>query len=179
MTETVTAQAKPAAGETPFRADTGRGMSWGRVIHRMLESLARDVTCNLDLMAENLLKEEGRPLSEKDAVIETAKEVVASKLWRRMKEAEEALFEVPFSTKTDGRGKPKVMSGTIDLAFREHDGWVLADYKTDRVDDNLHALVDYYRPQVEIYRTLWQDMSGEQVKEAGLFFVDGSQWVSV
>ena len=74
---------------------------------------------------------------------------------------------------------PKVMSGAIDLAFRESDGWVLADYKTDTVGDSLHSLVDYYRPQVEIYRTLWQDMSGEQVKEAGLFFVDGSQWVRV
>jgi ATP-dependent helicase/nuclease subunit A len=179
VTETVTAQAKPAAGETPFRGDTGKGMSWGRVIHRMLESLARDDTCNLDLMAENLLREEGRPLSEKDAVIETVKEVVASELWGRIKKAEKALFEVPFSTRADDRGKPKVVSGAIDLAFREPDGWVLADYKTDRVDDNLHALVDYYRPQVEIYRTLWQDMSGEPVKEAGLFFVDGSQWVEV
>ena len=179
MTETVTAQAKPAAGETPFRGDTGKGMSWGRVIHRMLESLARDDTCNLDLMAENLLREEGRPLSEKDAVVETVKEVVASKLWGRMKGAEEALFEVPFSTKTDDRGKPKVMSGTIDLAFREHDGWVLADYKTDTVGESLPDLIDYYRHQVEIYRTLWQDMSGEPVKEAGLFFVDGSRWVRV
>ena len=56
---------------------------------------------------------------------------------------------------------------------------MLADYKTDTVCESLPALVDYYRPQVEIYRTLWQDMSGEHVKEAGLFFVDGSQWVSV
>jgi ATP-dependent helicase/nuclease subunit A len=179
VTETVTAQAKPADGQTPFSADTGRGMSWGRVIHRMLESLARDDTCNLDLMAENLLKEEGRPLAEKDEVIKTVKEVVASELWGRMKEAEAALFEVPFSTGTADRGKLGVVSGAIDLAFRETGGWVLADYKTDRVDDNLPALVDYYRPQVDLYRTLWQDMSGETVKEAGLFFVDGSRWVSV
>ena len=179
VTETVTARAKPAVGKTPFTEDTGRGMSWGRVIHRMLESLARAETCNLDLMAENLLKEEARPLSEKDDVIETVKEVVASKLWGRMKEAEEALFEVPFSTGTDDRGKPGVVSGAIDLAFREPDGWVLADYKTDTVGESLPDLVDYYRPQVEIYRTLWQEMSGEPVKEAGLFFVDGSRWVRV
>jgi ATP-dependent helicase/nuclease subunit A len=179
VTETVTAQAKPAAGGTPFRKDTGKGMSWGRVIHRMLESLARDDACNLDLMAENLLKEEGRPLLEKDAVVETVKQVVASKLWGRMKESETALFEVPFSTRLDEQGNPKVMSGTIDLAFREPDGWVLADYKTDTVGERLSDLVDYYRPQVDTYRTLWQAMSGEQVKEAGLFFVDGSQWVEV
>ena len=56
---------------------------------------------------------------------------------------------------------------------------MLADYKTDTVGDSLHDLVDYYRSQVATYRTLWQDMSGEPVKEAGLFFVDGSQWVRV
>jgi ATP-dependent helicase/nuclease subunit A len=56
---------------------------------------------------------------------------------------------------------------------------VLADYKTDTVGESLPDLVNYYKPQVEIYRTLWQEMSGEQVKEAGLFFVDGSQWVRV
>ena len=179
VTETVTAQAKSPSGQSPFNVVTGRGMSWGRVIHRMLESLARDETCNLDLMTENLLREEERPLFEKDAVIATVKEVVKSSLWERMKKAETALFEVPFSTRADDRGKPKVMSGTIDLAFREKDGWVLADYKTDMVGERLSDLVAFYRPQVEIYRALWQDMCGELVKEAGLFFVDGSQWVQV
>ncbi len=56
---------------------------------------------------------------------------------------------------------------------------MLADYKTDTVGESLPDLVNYYKPQVEIYRTLWQDMSGEPVKEAGLFFVDGSRWVRV
>jgi ATP-dependent helicase/nuclease subunit A len=56
---------------------------------------------------------------------------------------------------------------------------VLADYKTDTVGERLPELVDYYRNQVDTYRTLWQEMSGEKVKEAGLFFVDGSQWVRV
>ena len=56
---------------------------------------------------------------------------------------------------------------------------MLADYKTDTVGESLPALVDYYRSQVAIYRSLRQDMSGEQVKEAGLFFVDGSRWVEV
>ncbi len=179
VTETVTAQAKSPSGQTPFNVGTGRGMSWGRIIHRMLESLARDETCNLDLMAENLLREEERSLSEKDAVIATVREVVKSSLWERMKKADKALFEVPFSTRVDGRGKPKVMSGTIDLAFREKDGWVLADYKTDTVDDRLADLVAFYKPQVTIYRKLWQDICGEHVKEAGLFFIDGSQWVQV
>ena len=42
---------------------------------------------------------------------------------------------------------------------------------TEKVDWNLDALVVYYRSQVEIYRRLWQEMSGEDVKAAGLYFV--------
>ena len=71
------------------------------------------------------------------------------------------------------------MSGTIDLAFKEAAGWVLADYKTDKVDGNLDKLVAYYRPQVEMYRKFWKEMSSENVKEAGLYFVDARKWVAV
>ncbi len=39
----------------------------------------------------------------------------------------------------------------IDLAFKERGGWVIVDYKSDKVDGNLEALVTYYRPQVEMY----------------------------
>ena len=71
------------------------------------------------------------------------------------------------------------MSGALDLAFKEEDGWVIADYKTDKVDGNLEALVAYYKPQVDMYRKFWQEMSGEKVKEAGLYFIDVGQWITV
>jgi ATP-dependent exoDNAse (exonuclease V) beta subunit len=80
---------------------------------------------------------------------------MASKLWSRMKKAEEALVEVPFSLKTESEELLKKVSGAIDLAFKEPDGWVIADYKTDKVDGNLDDLVAYYKPQVEMYRGKW------------------------
>ncbi len=65
-------------------------------------------------------------------------------------------------------------SGAIDLAFRQDPGWVLVDYKTDAVEDESHLkkLVDYYSPQVEIYRRCWERITGEKVVEVGLFFTD-------
>jgi ATP-dependent exoDNAse (exonuclease V) beta subunit len=55
----------------------------------------------------------------------------------------------------------------------------IADYKTDKIDGNLDALIAHYRPQVEMYREFWEKISGERAKEAGLYFIDVSKWVVV
>ncbi len=177
--ETVTKAAKDPGRGVPFSADTGRGMSWGRIIHRMLQALAKDQSANLELIAENLLKEEERPLSERDEVVAAVKGVVSSDLWKRMEKAEKALAEVPFSIKMEDEEFPRIISGAIDLAFREPGGWVIADYKTDTVNGSLQTLVDFYKPQVNLYRDFWEKMSGEPVKEAGLYFVTIRRWIEV
>jgi ATP-dependent helicase/nuclease subunit A len=175
-TLTVTAEAKGALDRMPFAEDSERGMSWGRIIHRMLEAVSKDGAVDLDLMAENLLKEEARHHWEKESVVATVKGVMSSELWNRMKKSDRALTEVPFSTVVRDNAIPKVMSGVVDLAFKEVGGWVIADYKTDKVDKKLEALIAYYKPQVETYRDFWEKISGEKVKEAGLYFIDGSKW---
>jgi len=112
-------------------------------------------------------------------LITRVKAVLSSDLWQRAKAAQKTLVEVPFSH-TISEGKvPRVISGTIDLALKEKDGWVIADYKSDRVDGNLDALVTYYKPQVEMYRNLWTKITGGKVKEVGLYFTDAAKWVSV
>ena len=88
-------------------------------------------------------------------------------------------MEVPFSARSSDGTLPRVISGTVDLAFKEKDGWVIADYKTDKIDGNLDALIAHYRPQVEMYREFWEKISGERVREAGLYFIDVSKWVVV
>ena len=101
VTESVTAAAKATDSKIPFSENTGKGMSWGRIIHKMLEAVTRDVSVDLDLMAENLLKEEERSLDEKGLIVKTIQSVTSSILWERMKESEHTLVEVPFSLKTD------------------------------------------------------------------------------
>ena len=174
--ETVTESSKGRTANIPFSGETGRGMSWGRIVHRMLETLVRKPSIDLGPAAESFLEEERRPLSEREDVVETVKTVISSPLWKRMQKSEKALVETPFSIRVEHENQPKIISGAIDLAFREPDGWVIADYKTDKTDGNLDSLIDYYRPQVEMYKRLWQEMSGEKVKEAGLYFVDTGQW---
>ena len=176
--ESVTAAAKTSTQESPFPEDSDKGMSWGRIVHRLLEAAARDSTLDLDLLAQNLLVEEERPLTERDEVVALVKSVMRSELWQRQARVEKRLMEVPFSL-TLQEEIPKVMSGVIDLAFKEPDGWVIVDYKSDKVAGNLDALISFYRPQVDLYRRFFQDMTGEPVKEAGLYFIDLKRWIPV
>lgn len=74
-----------------------------------------------------------------------------------------------------------VISGTIDLVFLEEDGWVIVDYKTDTVEseEQLNELVEYYAPQVDMYRKFWEGVAKTKVCEAGLYFTHLKKWVMV
>jgi ATP-dependent exoDNAse (exonuclease V) beta subunit len=66
---------------------------------------------------------------------------------------------------------PAVLEGVIDLVFREEDGWVIADYKTDvGTDPDFEDRVVRYRRQVELYADAWSRLTGETVKERVLYF---------
>ena len=66
---------------------------------------------------------------------------------------------------------PTLQRGAIDLVFFEPDGWVVVDYKTDRVDGkSVKDKIEYYRPQVESYKKAWARLVEQPVKEVGLFF---------
>ncbi len=83
---------------------------------------------------------------------------------------------------------PLIINGAIDLAFHEKGGWVIADYKTDGIADiataqgverakrALDSLVDYYRPQVALYSRYWARITGERIKESGLYFTSLRVW---
>ncbi|MCX6569343.1 MAG: UvrD-helicase domain-containing protein [Candidatus Aminicenantes bacterium] len=143
--------------------------------------------------------------------------IVRSEFWGRAMSAGRKYFEVPFSVRVGPEdveyaelvsraglvplagGRPVVLvpgalvflSGAVDLLFKEKDGWVIADYKTDRIPDAaldkgaeeakkaLDALVEYYRPQVQLYSRFWEKITGEKVKESGLYFTAHDAWFKV
>ena len=68
-------------------------------------------------------------------------------------------------------GLPTVLRGVIDLVFQEEQGWVIVDYKSERVEaGDIPALVDYYLPQIEAYAEVWGKVVGQVVVERGLLF---------
>jgi ATP-dependent helicase/nuclease subunit A len=171
-----------------------------------LVRMARDV----------LVAAERNPADSRDLARHVAA-IVGSEFWLRAMRAGRRFFEVPFSIAVKpgesgyedlaprfgsvplagGRpvvpvpGAPVLLSGAVDLLFEEKDGWVIADYKTDRLpavlsgageaerQGALDALVAFYAPQVRLYTRFWREASGERVKESGLFFTALDRWVAI
>ena len=67
-----------------------------------------------------------------------------------------------------------LLQGVMDCAFREGDGWVLLDYKTDRVEDPA-AFVDRYAPQLRLYAQALGEITGLPVGELWLYAVGSGQ----
>jgi ATP-dependent helicase/nuclease subunit A len=68
----------------------------------------------------------------------------------------------------------------MDLVFLEEDGWVIVDYKTDRVaKDRINALADLYSPQVASYAAAWKQITGQPVSETGLYFTHTQSYVKI
>ncbi len=86
------------------------------------------------------------------------------------------LAEVPLTMLADldesNGGLPTLRRRAIDLVFLEKNGWVIVDYKSDRVNPTtVKPKLEYYRPQVESYAKAWAKLVGQQVSEIGLFFI--------
>jgi ATP-dependent helicase/nuclease subunit A len=157
-------------------------------------------------MAGNALAAVGLGREEAAELSSLARSIVRSEFWSRAMTAGRKHFEVPFSVRVGPKdrdyaglasaaplvalggarpvavapGAPVLVSGAIDLAFFEEGGWVIADYKSDRVSEaGLDALVAYYRPQVELYTRFWAKITGDKVKETGLYFTALDRWVPI
>jgi ATP-dependent helicase/nuclease subunit A len=75
-------------------------------------------------------------------------------------------------------GLPTLLGGVLDLVFLEAGGWVIVDYKTDRAAaDALPGLAAHYAPQLRAYAQAWRDLTGQEVRETGLFFTHPGRYV--
>ena len=157
-----------------------------------------DQGVKLDRLAENVLVSEEIDIGKKTELVRLIGSIRRSEFWERVKQAENKFYEVPFSIMTDEEtlgiaereplkvagGEelakfPIILNGTIDLVFKEDDGWVIVDFKTDDVKDDLDGFVKYYAPQVELYSKFWAEITGENVKERGLYFTSINKWVAI
>ncbi|MCP3690776.1 MAG: hypothetical protein GY917_01165, partial [Planctomycetaceae bacterium] len=168
----------------PQGSGTNRGAQWGTVIHLLLETAMLQPGISLESLAYTTLKEqdlEGTLVNDALAVVQG---VVNSEIWQRALASERRLVEVPFehclAAEASEQGVPTIVRGVIDLMFEEPDGWVIVDYKTDAVTaDSVATVVDHYRGQVNGYADTWQLLTGEAVKEKGLYLTRLDRFVAV
>jgi ATP-dependent helicase/nuclease subunit A len=170
-------------GPKPHGAEEG-GAEWGEVLHTLLEAAIKQPQSDLRSLALSALEIQQLPISLVEDVVATVERVTASDVWQRARESEHCMTEVPLAllvpAEQSPTGLPTVRRGVIDLVFRQPTGWVIVDYKSERVDVSaVAALVTYYKPQVEAYAKAWEEVVGQPVVESGLYFTHTGTYVMI
>jgi ATP-dependent helicase/nuclease subunit A len=187
------------SAEVTAGPEIGTGTEWGTVVHDALEEAARGAEgARLRDLCRNLLIGQERPVDaatgeplELELLLATVAAVRDSELWRRARAAGRMLVEVPFALGLDadayarltggrdaspaaaaGAGpRLEIIDGRIDLVFREPDGWVIVDYKSDTAGERIPPdLLRRYQAQLVLYAEAWARLSGEPVTERNLLF---------
>ena len=111
---------------------------------------------------------------------------IGTDLFGRMCRSERVYRELPFTLAMDSEELLGVASeervllqGVIDACFREGDGFVLLDYKTDRVEGDPVQWAERHRRQVELYARALETLTGRPVKEKYIVFLNGRACVKL
>ncbi len=162
---------------SPWEAEAARDM--GEVVHRLL---AQGGTAEeLEGEAAWLLRDHGLPAADAADVARLAATARRSRLWQRAEAAKKRLREAPYAVWLADEQGGRLQRGVIDLVFKEADGWVVVDYKTDSLPESLptHEAAARHADQVRQYRAAWEQLTGEAVKEAIVYFIRRDEAVSV
>jgi len=192
----ITAADADAVLRATDQAEDG-GLRWGKLVHAALEAAGRGAQGeSLRAFVRALLADSELPTDLEpgeatvDLIVGEVGKVARSDVWQRAQASPTRLIEAPFALALDravyaslapqdalaGQASVEIIEGVIDLAFREDDGWVLVDYKSDR--DGARLAPERrarYRAQVDLYAACWTRITGETVKEKVLLFIaDGA-----
>ena len=147
----------------------------GTVIHRFLSLVDLDEIRRAGGENEaavraqrDRLEAEGVFTKEEASWIEPEKicRFFTSPVGRRMLNSPEIHREWDFNLCLRDRGM--LIQGIMDCAFLEDGGWIVLDYKTDRIMDE-DAFVEEYRPQLAWYTAALEQLTGKTVRESWLY----------
>lgn len=87
--------------------------------------------------------------------------------------------EVYREEEREGSGDYVMVQGIIDACFEENGAWILVDYKTDAVKENVQeVLTARYRAQLKYYARALQQMTGMPVAECMIYaFANGEAFL--
>jgi ATP-dependent helicase/nuclease subunit A len=175
-------------------AEEGYGRAFGTAVHELFEMLIQhraNPPKITDAAVRSYLKEKGADVSGNsvDAAHRMLDGFRSSWVWEDLTSAKRVLTEYPFTHVgeqiPESEPEKMLLRGTIDLLYRKEEGWVIVDFKTDRIDatasnpDDLLEADHAYRKQIRAYANAWQDLSGETVVGAGLWMTDVDDFIVV
>ncbi len=156
------------------------GAAKGTIYHKLMECMdfSKDPEDEIGRLTMN-----GIFTQSESSIIDTQqiRVFLESQLGQRMKKAQEKgeLFREQQFVLEENAGEVKeewsfdetiLIQGIIDAFFKEDDGIVLVDYKTDRVNlQDASSLYEKYRIQLDYYERALERLTGQRVKEKVIY----------
>ncbi|MDS9470353.1 helicase-exonuclease AddAB subunit AddA [Sporosarcina pasteurii] len=162
----------------------------GTAMHTMMQQVSLDKSQTLEeveelvetLVQKQLLTNEEGAAADREAVVQFYETDIAARLMN----ASKIYRELPFTYAYDSDGDHQILQGIADCLFREEDGWVLLDYKTDRVhglfkseEAIINEMQHRYGIQLNLYKRAIESILGITIKEMGLYLFDGGRVIPI
>jgi ATP-dependent helicase/nuclease subunit A len=154
---------QPRDIELPPWAKGRYGTAIGRAVHGVLQSVDLVTGEGLDELAASQAVAEGVPGATAD-IAGAARAALRSPIMKRAAQRPH-WRETYVGTIVDGT----LVEGYVDLLFRDDNGLVVIDYKTDAT--TTAAAIAAYRTQLAVYARAISDATGEPVTRALLLFL--------
>jgi ATP-dependent exoDNAse (exonuclease V) beta subunit len=145
------------------RGAAGRGVSWGRAVHRSIEALARGRTGeSLRTFVRAVAVEEALDETMAAELLPLVERTQASDSWKMLVSSGAPQVELTVMRRHENAGVETITEGVIDAAALGADGWRVVDWKTDVVDDaGWAARHEKYARQVDAYVEMLVSLTGK------------------
>ncbi|GMK40077.1 ATP-dependent helicase/nuclease subunit A [Paenibacillus sp. CCS19] len=161
----------------------------GTASHLLMQHVPLDkpvTQASLQSLVDDLIARRIMTVKQAEAILlEPVVELFANPLGQRMLRAEWVKREVPFSctfpasriygAQAEGsEDEPILIQGVVDCLFRDQDGIVLLDYKTDQVySEQWDSAAEKHRFQLELYAEALELSLGLPIQESYVHFLSG------
>jgi ATP-dependent exoDNAse (exonuclease V) beta subunit len=154
-------------GDRETRQSESREIRIGRAFHTVMEFVDFSGERPINQLVRKACVDEGVE-DAVDDVGSLVSRVLGSKLIMQAINSGNYFREFQFNVNIG----EKYYNGAIDLLYRGKKGFIIVDFKTDKVyDKNLAASAEKYFQQAFIYRTAVEKLTGESVEKVLYYFV--------
>ncbi len=136
------------------------------------------------LVAEDIISENDMKYIEPEKIIAFFESELAKRMAKSPNINRERAFQIHIpaseydaSLSDKSKNEKIILQGIIDCFFEEEDGFVLFDYKTDKVKNGSEEIREKYAKQLELYSRAITELTGKPVKERYLYLFDTNEVV--
>ncbi len=135
------------------------GKRFGTLVHAILQDVEFSANeADIKALAAVHSRVFGASDKEKSAAIQASLAALAHPIFARARKADRCYRELPVLLRLD---PPKILEGTIDLAFLEAGVWTIVDFKTD---SDLEFRREHYENQARWYALALRELTGQGVR---------------